>query len=185
MKKISTLTISLLSLAVLAAAPIAAEEVDRSRDQPSRVETPRSRLPRDVSPNNRRPPDVNHMVHSEVMDDWNPVIIPPSWHLDLDSGSKVSGTMDFWYRSETATARFLQPENGARFGFPNFPANTYPTPTWQICGNTPMSMDSIDIATLDAEARVCYRTSDGRLGWFEMYVGSGNGNIVLLYQTWE
>ncbi len=111
-----------------------------------------------------------------------PLSVPQTWRADLDSGSINSGTFDFWFHAVTATNRFLEPMNGARFGIYSGSGASK-----QDCIDTPKSSNNIPIRDLSEGTYVCYRTSDGRHGIFRVNerVGRSPGTLEIGFTTWE
>jgi len=109
--------------------------------------------------------------------------IPQTWHADLDTGSIHSGTNDFWFRARTATNRYLQPQNGARFGIYGGGGGI----SKQDCVDTPKSTNNIPVGSLSNGTYVCYRTSDGRHGVFRINapIGASPGTMEIGFTTWE
>jgi len=109
--------------------------------------------------------------------------VPQTWRADLDSGSIDSGTFDFWFHAVTATNRFLEPMNGARFGI--YPGGSGISK--QDCVDTPKSTNNIPVRNLSEGTYVCYRTSDGRHGVFRMNarIGRSPGTMEIGFTTWE
>lgn len=110
--------------------------------------------------------------------------IPQTWHADLDSGSINSGTFDFWFHAVTATNRFLEPQNGARFGIYGGGAGGI---SRQDCVSTSKSTNNIPVGSLSEGTYVCYRTSDGRHGVFRVNapIGRSPGTMEIGFTTWE
>lgn len=109
--------------------------------------------------------------------------VPQTWHADLDGGSIDSGTFDLWFHAVTARERYLEPQNGARFGIHSGGAAI----SRQICRDTPKSSSRIHVRDLPSGTRVCYRTDAGRIGFFRIdgAIGRSPGTMDLDFTTWR
>ncbi|HDP90049.1 MAG TPA: PASTA domain-containing protein [Thioalkalivibrio sp.] len=105
-----------------------------------------------------------------------------TWHGDLDTGAETNNGSDFWFRAETATRRYLAPENGATFRVMG--ANQ---PDYFACKDASLSAGVIDVTRLRAGTWVCARTSEGRYAAFAFTaeIGASPGVMRIRYMTWK
>lgn len=105
-----------------------------------------------------------------------------TWHGDLDSGAETSSGSDFWFRADTATRRFLAPENGATFRVMGAGQ-----PDYFACKDAALSASVIDVTRLRSGTWVCARTSEERYSAFTFTaeIGASPGVMRIRHVTWD
>ncbi len=105
-----------------------------------------------------------------------------TYHADLDKGIESSVGADFWFEAKTATSRYVVPQNGA-----NMARVGTSVPTYEHCSKLSLSAAAIPITLLPANNYVCFKTSEGRYGYFRVLntVGPSPGVLSLSYLVWQ
>ena len=112
-----------------------------------------------------------------------PLEIPQTWTVDLDEGVVGAGSdADVWFRAETATERYIVPQNDASMAIVG---------TVSVgrdgCVSAPLSTEQIDINNLPEGTYVCVLTNQGRYSQFRINapIGPSPGTLFIGYTTWE
>ncbi len=85
-----------------------------------------------------------------------------TFHADLDSGAETSTGADFWFEAISMAERYVSPQNGALF------LKMGGVPGYNDCKNAALSSSKINLNTIPPVSYVCYKTSEGRYGSFEL-----------------
>jgi hypothetical protein len=109
------------------------------------------------------------------------VILNLNDSLDLDSGTlNQLSEDDILFRLDVNSFHLLVPLNGAQMGITG---TSEPSPV--VCQEANMSTALLTLESLPNPFYLCYRTSEGRLGWLR-YDGLAEGGeqVSLFHQTW-
>jgi eukaryotic-like serine/threonine-protein kinase len=109
--------------------------------------------------------------------------IGQTFTADLDEGQVGAGaTSDIWFEAETATRRFLAPQNKAQIA-----AVGRQSVGRDGCAKAALGSAKIPIETLPAGSYVCVRTNQGRYSELRVManVGPSPGKLDVEYTTWE
>lgn len=112
-----------------------------------------------------------------------PLEITQTWGADLDEGVIISGaTRDLKFEADTATAKFLTPQNGATIAIWGTSA-----PGMYDCLNASLSSTRIPIGSAPVGTYVCYLTNQGRPGAFRVNELTSDALQVLKigFTTWN
>jgi hypothetical protein len=112
-----------------------------------------------------------------------PLEITQTWGADLDEGVIISGgTRDLKFEADTATAKFLTPQNGATIAIWGTSA-----PGMYDCLNASLSSTRIPIGSAPVGTYVCYLTNQGRPGAFRVNELTSDAMQVLKigFTTWN
>jgi hypothetical protein len=112
-----------------------------------------------------------------------PLEIEQTYLADLDEGVIITtGTADLWFQAETATAKYLNPRNGARIAIWGTSA-----PGMYDCIGAPLSTSRIPISSAPVGTYVCYQTNQGRPGAFRVNELTGGPPVILKigFTTWN
>jgi len=109
--------------------------------------------------------------------------ITQTWGADLDEGVIISGaTRDLKFEADSATAKFLTPQNGATIAIWGTSA-----PGMYDCLNASLSSTRIPIGSAPVGTYVCYLTNQGRPGAFRVNDLTSDAMQVLKigFTTWN
>jgi hypothetical protein len=112
--------------------------------------------------------------------------LKPSFHVDLDEGESPADSnadRDLWYESISAVERYLTPVNDAEAFL-----WTDGVPDFEDCDDDgELSDDRIDFDDFEVGDWLCFQTSEGRIGRFEIEKISGANPPVLTIdiRTWK
>jgi hypothetical protein len=113
----------------------------------------------------------------------NQETIPQTFTYDLDTGLLTSGQgVDLWFQAETATERFLTPQNTAviaRYGTS--------APGKGGCLETTLSTARVNVLQLTVGTFVCVRTTENRISAVEITQASlsQNQQLMIRFTTWR
>lgn len=109
--------------------------------------------------------------------------IPQTFSADLDEGVLSSTEeADIFFHAVSATARYIEPVNGARM------ARLGAVPGGYVaCREATFTTTRVDVNTLQLGAHVCVRTAEGRLSDFMLIepIGPSPGTLLITFSTWE
>jgi hypothetical protein len=123
---------------------------------------------------------ITRVVHRE-----GSYALTQSSTFDLDEGRVNAGTAsDIWFQAETATRRFLSPQNGALLRNVGTQA-----PDWPSCHSAALSDSRIDISTLSVGDYLCVKTSSSRYSRVKVLLlpgpSSATASLSLSFTTWD
>jgi len=105
--------------------------------------------------------------------------IDNSFKADLDAGVITSDSnADIWLHAVTASERYLEPQNGAKF------KEMSDTPSYDDCSSASLSNSAVNFTDFSTGSWFCYKTSDGRYGRFEVD-DEGTDYISIDFRTWK
>lgn len=106
-----------------------------------------------------------------------------SFHVDLDEGdfSPSNDDQDVWWHGISEDEKYLEPENGARLALWGGSA-----PSYEDCEGSGLSSGDISLDDLSTGDWICFETSEGRIGRFEIEAITGvNDTLTIDIRTWE
>jgi hypothetical protein len=120
--------------------------------------------------------------------DLNPVhsqgilSVPQTYLFDLDQSAVRQPGADVWFQAETHDRLYLVPRNGAKIGVLAGSAGTY-----NRCRNARKSTARLSMWDLPVGTKVCYQTSEGRIGVFRITGLSAHSpkTLKIRHTTWR
>lgn len=126
------------------------------------------------------------VVEPEVFSSKVSFQIEQTFEADLDDGSSPAGGIeDFWFRVVSANDKRIEPENTAVFALMGDDKPAYGT-----CEGADLTSDPIQIDSDLVGQWVCFKTSEGRVGRFQVVSLKPNDisqvqTLELSYITWK
>jgi len=111
---------------------------------------------------------------------WGQVTLSPGNSFDLDTGQANSAADDFAYQADAGN-HLLMPQAGAVFGI--YINRERPAP--ENCRLAAMSAFPLPMESLPIGTYLCYRTSQGLLGWLQLDgFDAGASLVTFSFVTW-
>lgn len=110
------------------------------------------------------------------------VDLKQTFHVDLDQadGNPASGDADMWFEAVSSSEKYFVPQNGAKMKL-----ITSGAPSYDDCSSASLSSNKINFADVSVNDWMCYKTSAGRYGRFQIENISGDPTVVRLdIRTW-
>lgn len=125
---------------------------------------------------------VTLTVNAATVHSQGTLNIPQTYQANLDTGTVGGGGADIWFQADTATKRFITPQNGAQIA--KFGTSA---PSINDCAAADLSGNRININNLPQGTYVCVMTNAGRYGRFSIAaaVGPSPGTLKITFTTWN
>lgn len=104
-----------------------------------------------------------------------------TYQFDLDTGRVTQNDADFWFEAQTASERYLTPQNGAAM------AVSPQRVDYQVCAAANFSTQRFPVDRLPENRFFCVRTSRGKIGIIKLreQVGPSPGIMKISFVRWE
>ena len=125
-------------------------------------------------------PDFVCRPAGDYINQTDEITVEPSYRFSMSH----DGFKHFWWRADSATQQSLEAAEGRTYFSP-----LSATPSYAHCASvtTSSSPQSIAGEALQPGTKWCFRTTNGRLGWFEVLSRPGRGptGLRIRYVTWS
>ncbi|MSM40853.1 MAG: PASTA domain-containing protein [Geobacter sp.] len=104
-----------------------------------------------------------------------------TYQFDLDTGRVTQNDADFWFEAQTATERYLTPQNGAAM------AVSTQRVDYQVCAAANFATQRFPVDRLPENRFFCVRTSRGKIAIIKLreQVGPSPGIMKISFVRWE